>query len=133
MQRLLHSPQGACLAICLDKFLDIILAILLQWGHMVQAAVWGPYVRRLRDHVGVSQDGLARIVGVTPKTVHRWETERSRPHDIAVDRVRQVAAESGFEPPPSRPRPRQLSLLEVAPTQSPADPAVRRVGSEHKE
>ncbi|MBM3500084.1 MAG: helix-turn-helix domain-containing protein, partial [Armatimonadetes bacterium] len=47
-------------------------------------AVWGNYVRRLRRHIDMPQDDFARLIGVRPKTVHRWETERSRPHALAV-------------------------------------------------
>lgn len=38
--------------------------------------VTGADFRALRIHLGVDQAAIARVLGVTPTTVYRWETDR---------------------------------------------------------
>ena len=37
-------------------------------------------LRRFRKELGLTQGALADQLGVTPITIHRWETGQSRPH-----------------------------------------------------
>ena len=41
-------------------------------------------VRRLRGALGLTQENLARELGVTLSTVYRWEKGRSRPSGLAL-------------------------------------------------
>lgn len=48
-------------------------------------------LRRFRTSLGLTQSALADKVGVTPLTVHRWETGQSRPQRIAKERLLELA------------------------------------------
>lgn len=43
-------------------------------------------LRRVRERVGLTQSALARAVGVSPRTVHRWETSNIRSTNPEVSR-----------------------------------------------
>lgn len=45
---------------------------------------WAAYVTAVRERVGMSKSELARRLGVDRGTVHRWESETSRPEDATV-------------------------------------------------
>ena len=47
-------------------------------------------LRRFRKELGLTQGALADQLGVTPITIHRWETGQSRPHRIARERLREI-------------------------------------------
>ena len=47
-------------------------------------------LRRFREDVGLTQRAFAGQLGVTPITVHRWETGQSRPHRLARVRLREI-------------------------------------------
>ena len=55
-------------------------------------------LRRFRRNVGLTQGALADRVGVTPLTVHRWETGQSRPQRIARERLRDIAEGYATDP-----------------------------------
>ncbi len=44
-------------------------------------------VRRLREHVGLTQDLLAQLAGITQQTVSRYETGESSPTLEKLDRL----------------------------------------------
>lgn len=48
-------------------------------------------LRRFRTSLGLTQSALADKLGVTPLTVHRWETGQSRPQRIAKERFLELA------------------------------------------
>ena len=49
-----------------------------------------PRVRRIRLRLGLTQSQFAERLGVTPITVHRWESGQSRPQRLATDRLREL-------------------------------------------
>ena len=66
----------------------------------------GVYVRRLRKGLGLTQSQFADRLGVTPITVHRWESGQSRPQRLATARLRELedaAAPARGVPPEAAP------------------------------
>jgi len=55
-------------------------------------------IRELRSKLGLSQERLARKLGVSVLTVRRWEKGRSRPSPLAMERIQEVAQEITDEP-----------------------------------
>lgn len=56
----------------------------------------GRHVRELRVDLGMSQEGLARLLGVSLQTVHRWESGLNRPLpflELRIEELRRKAAE----------------------------------------
>ena len=51
-------------------------------------------VRSLRRTLNLTQQQFAGRLGVTPLTVHRWESGQSRPHALAAAQLRALAEES---------------------------------------
>jgi len=49
-------------------------------------------IRRLRHRLGVSQAGMAALVGVSPNTVARWEQGNRAPTWRLVPRLRELEA-----------------------------------------
>ena len=47
-------------------------------------------IRSLREVLGMTQEQLARAIGVSYSTVSRWETGRGRPSPLAVQRLREL-------------------------------------------
>lgn len=41
-------------------------------------------VRGFRQRLGITQESLARLLGVTVSTVNRWENGHSRPSPMAI-------------------------------------------------
>ena len=48
----------------------------------------------LRDALGLTQEGLARELGVTVSTVFRWEKGRSRPSGLALRAIERLRAQA---------------------------------------
>lgn len=55
-------------------------------------------VRSLRTSMGMTIEQLARALGVSARTVSRWEAGRTVPHDVMVSRMEQMLAESAVSP-----------------------------------
>lgn len=53
-------------------------------------------VRALREHLGLSQDGLAEELGTRQQTVSEWETGRYRPRGASATLLGIVAERAGF-------------------------------------
>ena len=72
-------------------------------SHTTLAADGGRQVRRIRKGLGLTQSQFADRLGVTPITVHRWESGQSRPQRLAKNRLRELedvlAAEPGTPAP----------------------------------
>ena len=68
-------------------------------------ATEGSHVQRLRKGLGLTQSQFADRLGVTPLTVHRWESGQSRPQRLAKSRLRELehalAADSATPSPPA--------------------------------
>ena len=41
------------------------------------------YVRRVRENLGITQEELAHLLGVTVSTVNRWENGHAEPSKLA--------------------------------------------------
>lgn len=52
----------------------------------------GNRIRSAREELGLSQEELSKAVGVTPQSVHQWETGRTFPRN---SRIRKIAAVLG--------------------------------------
>ena len=50
----------------------------------------GVQIRRIRKGLGLTQSQFAERLGVTPITVHRWESGQSRPQRLAKNRLREL-------------------------------------------
>jgi len=48
-------------------------------------------IRELRHKLGLSQEGLARKLGVSVLTVRRWEKGSFRPSPLAMARIEKLA------------------------------------------
>jgi DNA-binding transcriptional regulator YiaG len=48
-------------------------------------------IRELRRKLGLSQEGLARKLGVSVLTVRRWEKGSFRPSPLAMARIEEIA------------------------------------------
>jgi putative toxin-antitoxin system antitoxin component (TIGR02293 family) len=46
------------------------------------------HVRELREALGLSQEGLARLLGVSVRTVSRWECNAGEPNSLALRELR---------------------------------------------
>ena len=55
-------------------------------------------VRHLRKGLGLTQSQFADRLGVTPITVHRWESGQSRPQRLAKNRLRELEDALAAEP-----------------------------------
>ena len=53
-------------------------------------------IRALRYHMGLTQDGFARHLGVRQQTVSEWETGVYEPRGTSVTVLRMVAEKSSF-------------------------------------
>ncbi|MGD0950057.1 MAG: helix-turn-helix transcriptional regulator [Candidatus Binatia bacterium] len=55
------------------------------------------YVRRLREHCGLSQHGFADLLGCHPLTVSYWENDRAWPQERFRDRMAELAKKYHFD------------------------------------
>lgn len=58
---------------------------------------YGLLVKRLREHQGLTQQQLAREVGVTYATVNGWERGRHRPIPALAKVLRSLAKDAGIQ------------------------------------
>ncbi len=54
-------------------------------------------VRALRRHLGLSQEEMARELGMRQQTVSEWETGQYRPRGASARLLGIIAEEAGFE------------------------------------
>jgi DNA-binding transcriptional regulator YiaG len=54
----------------------------------------GQDVKKLREGQSLSQEALARLVGVSVRTVARWENGESKPSPLAYRRLLQIAPDA---------------------------------------
>jgi len=47
-------------------------------------------IRALRERLGMTQEQLARAVGVSFKTVNRWERGKSKPSPLAFSKLSEL-------------------------------------------
>jgi transcriptional regulator with XRE-family HTH domain len=65
-------------------------------------ASFAAWVRELRQRLRLSQDGLARQVGVSQTTIGRWEQGATHPPRATRGRLAELAEGAGLGPPPGR-------------------------------
>ena len=53
----------------------------------------GEDIRREREKLGITQDELAKLLGVATNTVSRWEIGQRNPHPLTLKAIRTVLAE----------------------------------------
>lgn len=53
----------------------------------------GEDIRRERERLGITQDELAKLLGVAANTVSRWEIGQRNPHPLTLKAIRTVLAE----------------------------------------
>jgi DNA-binding transcriptional regulator YiaG len=53
-------------------------------------------IRNLRYKLRMSQEEFASYLGVSAKTIHRWETSKSIPNDLAIATIQQLAKQNKF-------------------------------------
>jgi putative transcriptional regulator len=54
-------------------------------------------IRELRESFVLSQEALARKLGVAVRTVARWESGASRPSPLAIEKINQILMRRGPE------------------------------------
>jgi DNA-binding transcriptional regulator YiaG len=54
-------------------------------------------VRALREHLGLTQDGLAEELGTRQQTISEWERGVYRPRGASARLLSMVAEQAGFE------------------------------------
>ena len=65
-------------------------------------ATFAAWLRELRRRLRLSQDGLARQVGVSQTTIGRWEQGATRPPRATRARLAKLAEGTGLGPPPGQ-------------------------------
>jgi putative transcriptional regulator len=61
---------------------------------MIETNSLATQIRNFRHKLGVSQEGFASHLGVTAKTVHRWETGKATPNNLAIATIIQMAKDN---------------------------------------
>ena len=57
----------------------------------------GEGIRALREHLGLTQQGMADELGTRQQTISEWEREMYRPRGTSVRLLSIVAERAGFE------------------------------------
>jgi putative transcriptional regulator len=55
-------------------------------------------IREAREAQALSQEAFARMLGVSVRTVARWESGYSRPSSLAWDKLRQTLTQQAGRP-----------------------------------
>jgi putative transcriptional regulator len=64
----------------------------------------GVEIKALRSELKLSQEQLARLVGVSFGTVNRWENDRNRPHRNQIKRLLEIKAGQNQDAGRKKPR-----------------------------
>jgi putative transcriptional regulator len=54
---------------------------------MIERAQQAAELRKIREDKALSQESFARLLGVSVRTVARWESGMSRPSSLAVEKL----------------------------------------------
>lgn len=54
------------------------------------------YLREIREKLGLSQEGLARLLNVSCATVNRWETGKNKPSPLAMQSIEAFCKEKNL-------------------------------------
>ena len=66
-------------------------------GRKKRAGWDGEQIRKLRGHLGLTQQGLADELGTRQQTISEWETGMYRPRGASVTLLTIVAERAGFK------------------------------------
>ena len=67
-------------------------------GVAKRRAVWqAERIRALRQHLGLTQEGLARELGTRQQTISEWETGLYQPRGLSERLLSLVAERAGFD------------------------------------
>ena len=92
-------------------------------SHAARPPAGGVQVRRLRQGLGLTQSQFADRLGVTPITVHRWESGQSRPQRLATARLRELEDAAAVAPgTPGTPPEAATASLPTVPLDFAGDP-----------
>lgn len=69
--------------VCLDRCLDKPCTLFVE--------LVADHLRILREEQSLSQEALARLIGVSVRTVARWENGQSKPSPLAAEKLQRVA------------------------------------------
>ena len=58
--------------------------------------IWGPRVKRLRLHLGLSQVEMAKLIDSSRTSVANWETGKKAPDEEFRDKIASLEAEYGL-------------------------------------
>jgi putative transcriptional regulator len=47
-------------------------------------------IKEIRDRLGLSQEALAHVLGVSFQTINRWERGIFKPSNLAVEKIKQL-------------------------------------------
>jgi len=61
---------------------------------MVETNSLATQIRNFRHKLGISQEQFASYLRVSAKTVHRWETGKVTPNNIAIAKILQIAKDN---------------------------------------
>ena len=48
-------------------------------------------IKKIRDKLGISQEALAHVIGVSFQTINRWERGACKPSRLALEKIKQLA------------------------------------------
>lgn len=51
---------------------------------VLKSDTWGTLVRRNRERLGYSQERLGELLGISKRTVGRWEKDQTRPESVDI-------------------------------------------------
>lgn len=61
-------------------------------------------IEELRSRLGLTQEALARRLGISFATVNRWANGRSKPSPLALKKLKAIARKAGVEIEDPKPR-----------------------------
>lgn len=47
-------------------------------------------IKELRERLGLTQEALAHVIGVSFQTINRWERGLFNPSKLALDKIKQI-------------------------------------------
>jgi len=50
-------------------------------------------IKAMRDKMGITQEALARLLGVSFQTINRWERGVFKPSPLALEKIKAIAKE----------------------------------------
>ena len=57
----------------------------------------GSEIKAIRESLHLTQEGMARRIGVAFATLNKWENEKTVPSPLALQRLKELGEEAGVE------------------------------------